>query len=110
MSRYKDFVKLSVRIPISLKLMIEKRAEANRRSFNQEVVWLLEQGLAGADDTEPPHEIGGTVILSLRVPARFREQLEQMADESRRSLNQQTLWVLESVLIQLRKAEQRSLN
>lgn len=36
---------LSIRLPASLKALIEQRAQANRRSLNQEIVWLLERAI-----------------------------------------------------------------
>jgi hypothetical protein len=40
-----ETVALSIRIPASMKEEIEQRALKNRRSQNQEVVWLIEQAL-----------------------------------------------------------------
>jgi hypothetical protein len=40
-----ETVALSIRIPASMKEEIEERAVKNRRSQNQEVVWLIQKGL-----------------------------------------------------------------
>ena len=37
--------KTSVYLPPELHVTIHKRAEVHRRSFNQELLWLIEQGL-----------------------------------------------------------------
>ena len=45
---------MSVRLPLSLKQQIETRAQINRRSLNQEIVWLLERVLTLlAPDADP---------------------------------------------------------
>lgn len=36
---------LSIRLPASLKKMVEQQAKKNRRSLNQEIIWLLEQAV-----------------------------------------------------------------
>ncbi len=40
-----EIAALSIRLPASLKAVIEQRAQANRRSLNQEIVWLLERAI-----------------------------------------------------------------
>jgi hypothetical protein len=40
-----ETVAMSIRVPESLKKVIEERAVTNRRSQNQEVVWLIEVAL-----------------------------------------------------------------
>jgi len=52
-----DVVALSIRLPIPVRDQILKRAALNRRSLNQEVVWLLEkalQSLASEPESKDP--------------------------------------------------------
>ncbi|MBI5650402.1 MAG: Arc family DNA-binding protein [Chloroflexi bacterium] len=44
-SRGEETIALSVRMPGSVKRIIQIRAKKNRRSLNQEIVWLLERAL-----------------------------------------------------------------
>jgi predicted HicB family RNase H-like nuclease len=44
-SRGEETIALSIRIPGSVKRIIQTRAKKNRRSLNQEIVWLLERAL-----------------------------------------------------------------
>ena len=46
-------ISLSIRIPASLKDKLHKRAVRNRRSLNQEIVWLIQKAIAMIEDEEP---------------------------------------------------------
>ena len=41
-----EIIDIHFRIPLELKIRIEKRAAKNCRSLNQEVVWLLQEAVA----------------------------------------------------------------
>ena len=43
--RSEETIALSIRVPESMRKIIEDRAWKNRRSLNQEIVWLLEQAM-----------------------------------------------------------------
>lgn len=47
-----EVIALSVRLPVQLKLTIERMATEHRRSLNQECVWLLEQAVAALEAAE----------------------------------------------------------
>jgi len=40
-----ETISLSIRLPASIRDQIEKRARQNRRSLNQEIVWLILKAL-----------------------------------------------------------------
>jgi predicted HicB family RNase H-like nuclease len=40
-----EIVAFSIRLPRSVKDQIQDRAQENRRSLNQEIVWMLQQAL-----------------------------------------------------------------
>jgi hypothetical protein len=40
-----EVITINVRLPIQLKQMIQQRALKNRRSVNQEMVWLLRKAI-----------------------------------------------------------------
>ena len=43
---------LSIRLPASMKKVVEQLATEHRRSLNQEIVWLIQQALAQSE--QPP--------------------------------------------------------
>lgn len=47
-----EIVAFSIRIPASLKRVIEQRAKLNLRSLNQEIVWLIQQALENPQSPE----------------------------------------------------------
>jgi hypothetical protein len=47
-----EVVAFSIRLPRPLSDKIRQRAKQNRRSLNQEIIWLLEQALRFLDATE----------------------------------------------------------
>ena len=49
-----DLVPLSIRLPVTMREAIQGRAQMNRRSLNQEIVWLLEKALKTA--AQEPHQ------------------------------------------------------
>ncbi len=49
-----DLVPLSIRLSASMREAIQLRAQANRRSLNQEIVWLLEKALKMVDQEPLP--------------------------------------------------------
>ncbi len=44
-----EMVAFSIRLPVSLRDRLEKLASKNRRSLNQELLWLLERALEDID-------------------------------------------------------------
>ena len=50
-----ELVPLSIRLPATMREKIQERAQSNRRSLNQEIVWLLEKSLKLVDQ-EPRRE------------------------------------------------------
>ena len=50
-----ELVPLSIRLPATMREKIQERAQSNRRSLNQEIIWLLEKSLKMADQ-EPRRE------------------------------------------------------
>jgi len=50
-----ELVPLSIRLPATMREAIQGRAQTNRRSLNQEIVWLLEKALKMVDQ-EPRQE------------------------------------------------------
>mgnify|MGYP000670662482 CR=1 FL=1 len=50
----KEVVAFSIRLPRPLNDRIRERAKQNRRSLNQEIVWLLEQALRFLDTEGTP--------------------------------------------------------
>jgi hypothetical protein len=50
-----ELVPLSIRLPATMREKIQERAQSNRRSLNQEIIWLLEKSLKMADQ-EPRQE------------------------------------------------------
>jgi predicted HicB family RNase H-like nuclease len=51
-----ETVAFSTRLPRTLKEHLQKRAQANRRSLNQEVVWLVEWALAHLPEEQEPDD------------------------------------------------------
>jgi predicted HicB family RNase H-like nuclease len=54
-----EIVAFSIRLPRSLKEEIQERAQENRRSLNQEIVWMLQQAMdtlrePGPEGASPP--------------------------------------------------------
>ncbi len=49
-----NLVPLSIRLSTSMREAIQRRAQANRRSLNQEIVWLLEKALKMVDQEQLP--------------------------------------------------------
>lgn len=47
---------LSVRLPLSIREKVEKRAQQNRRSLNQEMVWMLQFALETLEKEQPEEE------------------------------------------------------
>ena len=47
---------LSIRLPVALKSKIKERAQTNRRSLNQEVVWLIELALKELQESSSTNE------------------------------------------------------
>ena len=50
-----DLVPLSIRLPATMREAIQERSQTNRRSLNQEIIWLLEKALKAAAQ-EPRQE------------------------------------------------------
>ena len=44
-----ESVAFSIRLPAALRERLEQRATKNRRSLNQEIVWLIQQALETLD-------------------------------------------------------------
>ena len=52
-----ETIAISIRLPASLRDEIQNRARKNRRSINQEVVWLLEKALQKPNQDSVEEEI-----------------------------------------------------
>jgi predicted HicB family RNase H-like nuclease len=51
-----EIVAFSIRLPRSLKEEIQERAQENRRSMNQEIVWMLQQTMDTLREPGPEGE------------------------------------------------------
>ncbi len=48
-----ETIAFSIRLPASLRDILQARANENRRSVNQEIVWLIQYALAHLGHSEP---------------------------------------------------------
>jgi len=50
MKTHEDIKRTSVYIPLQLVAKVQQSAKIHRRSFNQELLWLVEQGLSSQNE------------------------------------------------------------
>ena len=51
-----ETVALSIRLPANIRDILTERAAENRRSLNQEIVWLIQKALAALEQERVPKE------------------------------------------------------
>jgi len=51
-----ETVAFSIRLPAALRERLEQRAAENRRSLNQEIVWLVQQALETIEPEPEPKD------------------------------------------------------
>jgi hypothetical protein len=51
-----DLVHLSIRIPVSIRQMIQSHSQENHCSLDKKIVWLLARSLKNANQAQPPAE------------------------------------------------------
>jgi hypothetical protein len=64
MERYENIKRTSVYIPLELVAKVQESASIHRRSFNQELLWLAEEGLA-AESTRKASPAQTELLLNL---------------------------------------------
>ena len=52
MKHTKDIKRTSLYIPLDFFAKVQKSADLHRRSFNQQLIWLAEQGLIASQDAK----------------------------------------------------------